>query len=54
MFYAKRLSAANLKAPDKSKELPALPFSQSGEAPVLQDPIRPTQLPEAGAHSLEL
>ena len=37
-----------------NQKLPALPFSQSGDAPVLQDPIRPTQLPEAGAHEREL
>jgi hypothetical protein len=35
------------------KKIPALPFSQSGDAPVSEDLIRPTQLPEAGAHQLE-
>jgi len=30
------------------------PVFAIGSAPVLQNPIRPTQLPEAGAHSLEL
>jgi hypothetical protein len=47
MFTPRDLQLRNLKAPDKSKNSP---LSQSGDAPALQDPVRPTQLPEAGAH----
>jgi hypothetical protein len=48
--YAKETFSYESQGAGQIKKLLALPFSQSGDAPVLQDPIRPTQLPEAGAH----
>jgi|HubBroStandDraft_4_1064222.scaffolds.fasta_scaffold74653_3 hypothetical protein len=51
MFYARREPfITNLdQAPDEPKSIPSR-LSQTGNAPVLQDPIKSPQLPEAGTH----
>ena len=50
MFTPKRLSATNLKAPDKSKTFSLSRFRNRETPRFCKTKLRPTQLPEAGAH----
>lgn len=50
MFTPKRLSTTNLKAPDKSKKFSLSRFRNQETPRFCKTRLRPTQLPEAGAH----